>query len=125
LALVTAGRFGIRRRIVLPFPREQFRASSVVDRGAEWGGCFDAVLDEIEAQGKVITLGYAPENEVAYLETNHVILELATAAGADLNQPVRALVVWDGVSRGDDDVTQAFQVESRNRGLTVEEISTL
>jgi len=124
LGLMTAGRLGVRRRIVLPFPREQFRALSVVDRGEEWGTHFDAILDAVEAQGEVIVLGYAPENETAYVETNHVILELATATGAELDQPVRVLVVWDGVSRGDEDVTEAFLDEAYERGLAVEELST-
>lgn len=54
-----------------------------------------------------------------------MILELATSIGIQLHQPVGVVVVWDGVSRGDDDVTAAFQEEARERGLAVEEISTL
>ena len=125
LALDAAGELGIRRRIVLPFPREQFRASSVVDRGGEWGMYYDAILDVVEAKGDVFRLGYAPENETAYLETNHVILELAISLGAQMAHSVGGVVVWDGVSRGDDDVTKAFQEEAYKRGLTMEKISTL
>lgn len=125
LALDAAGEFNIRRRIILPFPREQFRASSVVDRGAEWGAPFDAILDTVTASGNVLALGYTPDNEDAYLETNHAILELALVIGEKLSQPVRVLLVWDGASRGDDDVTAAFQQEAYDRGLAVEEISTL
>ena len=125
LALGAAGELGIRRCIVLPFPREQFRALSVVDRGGDWGAQFDAILDKIEDQGEVIVLGYTPENETAYIETNHVILELAISIGSQSGQPVKVAVVWDGASRGDDDVTKAFQKEAQQRGLTVEEISTL
>jgi hypothetical protein len=124
LALDVAGEFNIRRRIVLPFTREQFRASSVVDRGGEWGAPFDAILDAVTARGDVLALGYTPENELAYLETNHAILELAVVMGEKLSQPVKILLVWDGVSRGDDDVTAAFQQEAYGRGLEVEEIST-
>lgn len=93
LALDAAGELGIRRRIVLPFPREQFRASSVVDRGGEWGAPFDAILDAVTARGDVFGLGYTPENETAYLETNHVILELAISIGIQLSQTVRVLVM--------------------------------
>lgn len=125
LALGAAEELGIRRCIVLPFPREQFRAISVIDRGVKWGAHFDAILDKVEAQGEVIVLGYTPENETAYIETNHVILELAISTGSKLGQPVKVAVVWDGASRGDDDVTKAFQHEAQERGLTVEEISTL
>ncbi len=125
LALDAAGELNIRRRIVLPYSREQFRASSVVDRGSEWGAPFDAILDAVTARGDVLGLGYQPENETAYVETNHAILELAIAIGAQLSQPVKALLVWDGASRGDDDVTVAFQQEAQDRGLAVEHISTL
>lgn len=125
LALDVAGKLGIRRYVVLPFPREQFRVVSVVDRGEEWGGLFDDICDDVEAKGDVMVLGYALENETAYIETNHVILELAMSRGAELTQPVRAVLVWDGMSRGKDDVTLAFQQEARERGLAVEEISTL
>jgi len=124
LALGAAAELGIRRCIVLPFPREQFRALSVVDRGGDWGARFDAILDEIEDQGKVIVLGYTPENETAYIQTNHVILELAISTGSRLGQPVMVAVVWDGASRSDDDVTKAFQNEAQERGLRVKDIST-
>jgi hypothetical protein len=110
---------------VLPFPREQFRAISVVDRSVKWGAHFDAILDKVEAQGEVIILGYTPENEKAYIETNHVILELAISTGSKLGQPVMVGVVWDGARHGDIDITEAFQKEAKERGLTVEEISTL
>jgi hypothetical protein len=125
LALGAAEELGIRRYIVLPFPREQFRAISVVDRGGDWGARFDAVLDKIADQGEVIVLGYTPENETAYIETNHVILELAISTGSRIGQPVKVAVVWDGASRGDGDVTKAFQKEAQERGLPIEEISTL
>ena len=125
LALAAAEEFGVHNHIVVPFPREQFRVASVVDRGEDWGAPFDAILDRVEAQKDVIVLGYAPENEAAYLETNHVILELAVSLGTQLDQPVKVVVVWDGASRGDDDVTAAFQQEAHERGLEVEDILTL
>jgi len=125
LALNVAQELGVHPYIVLPFPREQFRAASVVDRGEDWGAVFDTIIDRAEAQGDVIVLGYAPENETAYAETNQVILELAISRGTQLKQTVNAIVVWDGESRGKDDVTAAFQEEARNRGLPVEEILTV
>src|SRR5581483_2365400 len=97
LALAVALELGVQTHIVLPFPRHQFRASSVADRGEHWGDAFDTILDRVEPQGDVIVLGYAPENEAAYFETNHVILELTVSRGAQLNQTVSAVVVWDGL----------------------------
>jgi hypothetical protein len=125
LALDAAGRLGIRRCVVLPFSRELFRATSVVDRGGDWGERFDAIFDIVNARGDMFILGHTPEKETAYLDTNHEILALATAIGARLNQPVGVVVVWDGASRGEDDVTAAFQEEAHKRGLAIEEIATL
>jgi hypothetical protein len=51
LALEAAGELGLRRRIVLPFDKATFRASSVVDRGGDWGERYDRVVSEVEGQG--------------------------------------------------------------------------
>src|ERR1700684_3534400 len=48
LALSEAGSLGLRRRIVLPFEREKFRATSVMDRPGEWGALYDEALNEVE-----------------------------------------------------------------------------
>ena len=37
LALAAARDLGIRRRVILPFTRERFRVTSVVDRPGDWG----------------------------------------------------------------------------------------
>src|SRR5450432_2011251 len=37
LALSEAGALGLRRRVVLPYDRKEFRATSVTDRPGEWG----------------------------------------------------------------------------------------
>ena len=58
IGLSEAGKLGIRRRVVLPFSREKFRAESVIDRPGEWGHLYDMVLDEVSAMGDlVITRG--------------------------------------------------------------------
>ena len=43
LALAAARDLGIRRRVILPFTRERFRVTSVVDRPGDWGPLFNAV----------------------------------------------------------------------------------
>ena len=40
LALEIAAQLGLARRVVLPFGREQFRSTSVADRGEDWVLCF-------------------------------------------------------------------------------------
>ena len=37
---------------------------------------------------------------------------------------VTALLVWDGTSRGNDDLAAGFEIEARNRGLLVVEVRT-
>jgi hypothetical protein len=125
LALEAAGALGIRRRIVLPCARDLFRATSVVDRPGDWGGKFDQILDAVEAMGDLVELGYAEGEDASYLATNHAILEQATILAAPTQQAVGAAVVWDGASRGEDDVTAAFLQEAQQRGLTVWPVSTL
>lgn len=125
LALTIAQELGVQTLIVLPFPQPQFRATSVVDRGEEWGAAFDAVIAEAEEQGNVIDLGYKPEDDTAFVETNLVIIELALSQATQLNQSVQALLVWDGASRGEDDITAEFQTVANQRGLSVHEILTI
>jgi hypothetical protein len=125
LALEAAGVLGIRRRIVLPYARDSFRATSVVDRPGDWGERFDHILDAVEAMGDLVVLGYTEGEEVAYLATNRAILEQAAILAAQAQQAVGAAVVWDGAGRGADDVTAAFLQEARQRGLTVWPVSTL
>jgi hypothetical protein len=124
IALSEAGRLGLRRRVVLPFERRRFRETSVIDRPGDWGPVYDQVLDAVEAAGDLVVL-QAGSDEEAYAAANRAILDEALALGKTMHQPVGALLVWDGKSRGDDDVTEDFGVEARKRGLTVTEVPTL
>ena len=125
LALEAAGALGIRRRIVLPYAPDRFRAISVVDRPGDWGERFDRILDAVEATGDLVVLGYAEAEEAAYLATNRIILEQATLLAEQAQQAVGAAVVWEGACRGEDDVTAAFLQEAQRLGLTVWTVSTL
>src|SRR3954470_8602116 len=44
LALEEAERLGVGRRIVLPFPANRFRLTSVIDRPGDWGQRFDRLV---------------------------------------------------------------------------------
>src|SRR5262245_15369924 len=48
LALKVAGARRMRRRIVLPFDRARFRATSVIDRPGDWGRLYDRILAELD-----------------------------------------------------------------------------
>lgn len=125
LALDVAGTLGIRRRILLPFGVAQFRSSSVVDRPGGWGERYDKIVAEVEAHGDLLLCSYSVEGEETYFQTNLDLLEeaaqLATASGI----PVQALVVWDGQTRGPQDVTAHFLIEAQRQGLPVHQILTL
>lgn len=130
VALEVTGTMGLRRVVVLPWERERFRARSVVDRGGTWGERYDRVLDQVEASGDLRVLGLGDDGESAFTATNEAILDEAreladTADDAGAASGVVALSVWDGRSRGPDDVTQHFIDAARARRLDVREIGTL
>jgi hypothetical protein len=124
LALEAAGELGIRRRVVLPYDKETFRQSSVADRPGNWGERYDRIIAEVARSGDLVEDGYENEEE-SYFAANHDILDQAEELAEELGQQLTALVVWNGVSRGESDVTGHFLEEAKQRGLKVAEIITL
>ena len=124
IALVEAGKLGLRRRVVLPFTREKFRESSVVDRPGEWGGLYDAVLNEVDAMGDLVLVGGLDKAD-AHTTASRLILGQAIALGQERREAVGAVMIWDGASRGTKDYTAEFGGEARKRGLPVFEIVTV
>jgi hypothetical protein len=125
IALEAAGNLGLRRIVVIPYAREVFRRSSVVDRPGDWGEPFDRIMDEVEKRNDMVVLGYAENDEAAYAATNLAILDQAEKAARESNLPLLAVVVWDGKSRGQGDFTEHFQNEARARGIETVEVRTL
>ena len=128
LALSVAGDLDIRRRIVLPFSRKQFRETSVVDRPGEWGSMFDATCDDVSEHEDLVILGCSKDDEAAYSAASSAIFDEAvriqTLDKSSDEQATLAVIVWEGAPRGDDDETAAFAREAQSRGFTVEEILT-
>ena len=124
IALSEAGPLGLRRRVILPFDRARFRETSVTDRPGDWGSVYDQVLDAVEAAGDLVVLKDLSDDE-AYPAANHAILDEAFALAKAVHQPAIAVLIWDGVSRGDNDLTEEFGVEARKRGLSVREVRTI
>jgi hypothetical protein len=95
VALEEAGNLGIRRRVVLPFAKERFRVTSVVDRPGNWGEVYDRVIADVEARGDLIELPpRAGDEGDAYLAANEAIIrEVETGAGAGERM---AVIVWRG-----------------------------
>lgn len=131
LALEEAGKLGLRRRIVLPFPPEEFRASSVTDRPGDWGPLYDRIIGEVAAQDGIAVLGATGDPDAAYeLATTKILDEaqqLAKATkSAHWGKPgVTAIAVWDLIPRGAGDLTLAFLNQAKQRGMPVIQISTL
>ncbi len=125
LALEEAGRLGLRRRIVLPYSRDEFRASSVIDRPGDWGERYDRLTADVDAAGDLIEFAHDRESDDTYFATNHDILDQAIEMAAEMKDEAGVLVVWNGRSRGDDDVTGHFLDEAKRRGLPVREVITL
>jgi len=124
IGLGEAGTLGIRRRVVLPFGRGRFRETSVMDRPGDWGAVYDRILDQVEAVGDLLVLDIASEDD-PYAAANSVILDDAVALAKAADEPAGAVLVWDGVSRGDGDLTEDFGVQARKRGLPVMEVLTI
>lgn len=125
IALSEAGALGLRRRVVLPFERKRFRETSVIDRPGDWGPLYDEVLDEVEDDENVVIVSKATSDEEAFSAANAAILDEAVILGRQLHLAACAALVWDGVSRGEHDVTEEFGAEARKRGLTVVEVKTI
>ena len=124
IALSEARALGVGRQIVLPFSRDRFRSTSVTDRPGDWGRLFDEVLADADATGAVLELQEAPDDD-AYLVVNRTILDVVATLMQDRHQSARAVLVWDGASSGDQDVTEKFGMEARRRGLGLIEVPTL
>ncbi len=125
LALTEGGAMGIERCVVLPFHRDRFRETSVVDRPGDWGVLYDRVLDEVEARGILVVLDSVPDDADAYAAVNRTILDQAAVLAAQLRVVAAAALVWDGSPRGGDDLTKAFGDEARQRGLEMFEVMTI
>jgi hypothetical protein len=125
VALTVAGRRGMRRRVVLPFSAEKFRATSVVDRPGDWGPVYDRLLAELAPTNDVVALKSASEGNEAYVAANAAILEEAAMLGRDSTAEVVAVLVWEGAPQGEDDVTAAFGDQARRRGWRVEHVKTM
>lgn len=137
IGLEEAGARGIRRRMLLPFVPARFRATSVADRAGDWGARFDRVCREVERAGDLV-VHPAPRTDeaedAAYLRVVRAILDEALALAAvelaATGQPaspasdVVAVAIWDGASRGAEDMTAAFIAAARARGIAVEHVLT-
>lgn len=124
IALEVGGAWGMRRVIVLPYDRDQFRKTSVIDRPGGWGDRYDRILKAIPARD-IISLGKNPDDEDVYKQGNQGIIDRSLAVAREIHSPLEAVIVWDGQSRGPDDVTAQFLEEAGKNGIKAIEVLTL
>ena len=133
LALDVAGELAICRRIILPFEQNQFCAISVADRPGEWDTLFNRVIREVQAKGNLVILRKDGEDNAVFANANTVILDEALVLARQAPHgkeeqsvnSVQVVLVWDGQSRGERDLTAHFANEARARGLPISEIATM
>jgi len=125
LALEAARELNIGTRIVLPFAGDIFRETSVADRPGDWGNSYDRITVDAERAGDLLLLGCSKDDPAAYAAANKAILDEATTIARSSGLPLAAVIVWDGKSRGPDDLTEQFQKGALERQLPVIEVSTL
>jgi len=120
LLLQAASEMHIEQVVLLPSEPEAFRRSSVTDRPGNWGELYDRVLET--ARVEILKL---PEGQEGYLETNRMLLERGQQLASHSGTTAEALVIWNGASRGADDVTAHFLQEAKLHKMKVLEISTV
>lgn len=125
LAQKAARDLGIERRVILPFERERFRETSVIDRPGDWGNLFDEICDEAERKGNLIVLeGFADDEAKAYSAVTTRLLEHAESLQTD-REKILAVAVWEGKAKDETDETASFIEQAKSRNIKVKEISTL
>jgi tetratricopeptide (TPR) repeat protein len=124
LALESAAQLGLSRRVVLPCAREQFRSTSVADRGEDWGRRFDTILQQLQSKD-IVELNLQSGNDEAYAAVNSKILDEAARWASITNRRALAAVIWNGFSRGATDLTDAFRRLAVDRKLETIFVPTL
>ena len=118
IALEVAGQLGLRRRVILPFAPERFRATSVVDRPGDWAGLYERVLADAEARGDVEVLVPAASDEAAYAAVTLRLVEEAARLATEAAATPLVVAVWEGRARPQGtDETQALVEAAAARGI--------
>lgn len=125
IAITVARERQILFRIVLPYNESIFRKTSVVDRPGNWGPVFDSAIAAAHAHDNLMVVG-SSEGEEAYIRANEVLLdEGIRLASTSAQDGCLAVVVWDGLRRGDDDVTGHFIDQATLRSIPLSTIRSI
>jgi predicted acylesterase/phospholipase RssA len=126
VALEEAECLGVRRRIVLPFPPERFRETSVIDRPGNWGPLFDRLIAAAAAAGDLVVLSdQACGDEAAYVAANEAIIREAQVLARDgAAHRLVAALVWEGAARSGSDATAGFRELAIKAGFQEHSVQT-
>lgn len=117
-----ARELGIGRHVILPFGREKFRKTSVVDRPGDWGVLFDEICDEVVREGNLKILeGFEDDENEAYSAVTTAILDCAESLRTGAEK-ILAVAVWDAKAKDERDETASFIEQARRRKIEVETI---
>ena len=123
IALDVARRLNLERHVVLPFSVARFRETSVTDRPGDWGGLYDSIMREVEADGRLMLLDLEPGSDDPYSKANDAMIDL-TATLAGPGGPPRVCIVWEGSER-EGDISNQLADSGRARGWPVDEVLTV
>lgn len=127
IALEEAERLGIRRRIILPFAPERFRAGSVTDRPGDFGPIFDRLVAAARGTGDLVVMDVRGGSEDdAYAAATVTIINEAQMLARASDTPCRlvALLVWEGSARSGLDATGEFQQRALAAGFLERSVLT-
>jgi hypothetical protein len=123
LALTAAADLNVRRRVVLPFASQRFKATSVTDRPGDWGAVFDRAIADLQMSGDLLILDENAD-DAGYAAVGEAILDEAERIAREEGSDLVALVVWDGRPRPGVDLTGRFLDSARRRGFKIDEVLT-
>lgn len=121
---------GLRRVVVLPYPVDVFRERSVTDRPGDWGALYDEIIAGVGGEnGELVELNEPQDSDAsqqAFIAVNKAILERAEQLVDETGEVegMLAVILWDGASRGSDDLTDHFRGEALARGAKIAEVPT-
>jgi hypothetical protein len=129
LAINAARALGARRRIVLPYQEDWFLEDSVTDRPGRWEDLYAQVIGEARASDDLLILGERRGSDDAYRAANEAILAEALRLAREENPDdpgaaLAGLIIWEGASRGPDDVTDHMRQRLANAGAKIVTVLT-
>ena len=129
LAINAARALGARRRIILPYREDWFLEDSVTDRPGRWEDLYQQVISEGRAAGDLLILHQERGSDDAFRAANDAIISEALRLAREANPAnpgaeLAGLIVWEGQSRGPDDVTDHMRQRLEKAGATIRVVLT-